>query len=123
MTHASYASVRSASSNELLGSDIAVAKSWFARLVGLLNTKSLEEHAGLWLSPCKGIHTVGMRYPIDVVFLDREQAVCKLAGDVRAFRFRRANRKTRSALELPAGAIKRCGLRVGDKLLFEEAPR
>ena len=49
-----------------------IARSWLARLRGLLGTSELPADEGLWLSPCNSVHSLGMRYAIDVIFLNRE---------------------------------------------------
>jgi uncharacterized membrane protein (UPF0127 family) len=93
------------------------ADSWLKRLVGLLSESSLEKGHGLWLLPCNSIHTIGMRFPIDVVFLDKDNQIKKLTSTLRPFRLCRSVKGTHSVLELPSGTITTAGLRQGDKLL------
>ncbi|HBC57129.1 MAG TPA: hypothetical protein DCZ03_08200, partial [Gammaproteobacteria bacterium] len=66
--------------------EIKSAHSWWTRLVGLLGTSTLHNHHAIWLKPCRSIHTIGMQYAIDVVFLDKEQVVRKLASTIQPFR-------------------------------------
>jgi uncharacterized membrane protein (UPF0127 family) len=68
----------------------------------------------LWLDPCGGIHTWGMQYPIDVVFLDRSLRVLAVRRAVPPWRMVFAPRGTRSVVELPAGGA--AALSVGDAL-------
>lgn len=104
--------------NERTGAAIAdsvrLADGFFTRLLGLFGTG--EPHGGVWLTPCGGIHTIGMRFPVDVIFLDRKGMVRKIHVAVPPFRVRRAVRGTHSVLELPAGYTRRVQLRVGDRL-------
>lgn len=97
-----------------------VARSWWARFRGLLGTDRLDAGEGLWLSPCGSVHTAGMRYAIDVVFLDRELRVTRIVPNLRPRRACFGPRATRSTLELPAGAAAGLGLSSGDQLRFTE---
>jgi len=54
---------------------VRTASTFLSRLVGLLGTAAIAEGEGLWIVPCRGVHTLGMRYPIDVAFLDARGVV------------------------------------------------
>jgi uncharacterized membrane protein (UPF0127 family) len=102
------------------GSEVAVRvqradRAW-SRMVGLLGRRSLAEDEGLLLTPCTSIHTFFMRFPIDVLYLDREHVVLKAVRALRPFRFSACLRGCHSVLELPAGAIEASGTQVGDRL-------
>ena len=98
----------------LAATEVAVTRRLRAR--GLIGREDLE--AILVLRPCRQVHTFGMRFPIDVVYADREGRVLKL---VRAIRPWRASYcvGAKTALELPVGAIDRVGVEVGDHLVIE----
>ena len=108
-----------ARTGESLGEQVRCAHTWWTRLVGLLGTRDLPISHGVWLRPCQGVHTLGMRYPIDVVFLDRKSRVSKIATRLRPYRFCLARRGVNSVLELPAGTLDSKDLRVGDSIVFE----
>jgi hypothetical protein len=95
-----------------------VADSFFPRLRGLLGRRGLDEDEGMLITPAPSVHTWFMRFPIDVVFLDRDSGVVAVAGFVGPWRMRGA-RGARSALELPAGAAARIGLAPGERLVVE----
>lgn len=95
------------------------ADSWLKRLIGLLAESKLGNGHGLWLKPCASIHTIGMRFPIDVVFLDEENCVKKLASSLKPYRFCLSAKGTRSVLELPGGTISMAGICRGDQLLVQ----
>jgi len=99
-----------------LGHRIRVADTWWTRFRGLLGTPSLAQGEGLLIEPCRGVHMLGMKYPIDVAFLDRAGrvvGVChRLAPGARSPFVRAA----RSALELPAGTLAAAGVTEGDTL-------
>lgn len=88
----------------------------WSRMVGLLGRRSLAEDEGLLLVPCTSIHTLLMRFPIDVIYMNREHVVVKAIRALRPFRFSACLRGGHSVLELPAGAIEASGTRVGDRL-------
>ncbi len=94
------------------------ADTFATRLVGLLNRASLDADEGLLIDPCRAIHTLGMRFAIDAVFLDPEGAVVEVAEAVAPWRMTRVVRAARSVLELPAGRAREAGLRVGHRMDF-----
>lgn len=106
-----------------VATNVDVADSYFRRLVGLLGKtrKWARAGRGLWIIPSHGIHTIGMLFPIDLIFLDREKNVVHLEEHVRPFRISRVSLKSYSVLELPAHTVFRTGTRVGDQLEFLSA--
>jgi uncharacterized membrane protein (UPF0127 family) len=94
------------------------AESSLARLRGLLGRDSLASGEGLLINPGPSVHMFFMRFPIDVVFLDRDRTVVKIVHDLQPWRTAGA-RKAVAALELPAGTARRCRLREGEALTLE----
>jgi hypothetical protein len=92
-----------------------LAETMFARLRGLLGRRGLSSGEGMLLRPAASVHTAFMRFSIDVVFLDREDRVVKVAADLRPWRAASC-RGARTVLELPAGEAARQGLRSGMSL-------
>ena len=90
----------------------------WSRVVGLLGRRSLAGDEGLLLTPCTSVHTFFMRFPIDILYLDREQVVVKAVRALRPFRLSACLKGGRSTLELPAGAIEASGTQVGDRLVL-----
>jgi uncharacterized membrane protein (UPF0127 family) len=90
------------------------------RLRGLLGRDGLAPGEGMLINPGPSVHMFFMRFPIDVVFLDREKTVVKVVHDLRPWRTAGA-RKAVAALELPAGTAARYGIREGDTLTLEDA--
>lgn len=99
-----------------------VAASWVARLVGLLTHDRLDDDAGLLLTPCAGVHTLGMSFPIDILFIAAGGAVLRTAPGVPPWRFVFAPRGTTRVLELAAGAATRRGWTTGTQLHFPHCP-
>lgn len=90
------------------------------RLRGLLDRAPLQVGEGLLLSPCNSIHTVGMTYPLDVVFVDRQGRVVKCVAGLKPWRTAAAWR-ARHTLELAAGSLEHIGLKVGDSLRWSKS--
>jgi hypothetical protein len=95
-----------------------VAENPWTRAVGLLGRKELGEGRGLWIRPCRSIHTLFMRFSIDVAYLSFDGTVVKTSARLRPFRLSMGGRRAHSVLELPAGSVERAGLKVGDSLSF-----
>jgi uncharacterized membrane protein (UPF0127 family) len=93
----------------------ALANGFLTRLRGLLGRRGLEPGEGLLLSPSSSVHTLFMRFPIDVVFLDRGLLVVGVSADVRPWRLA-GRRGARHVLELPAGQAEACGIHAGERL-------
>jgi uncharacterized protein len=92
-----------------------LADSPVTRLRGLLGRDGLEQGEGLLLRPASSIHTFFMRFPIDVVFLDRALVVLGIQDTIDPWRAA-SQRGAKAVLELPAGESSLRGLKVGDQL-------
>jgi len=88
------------------------------RKTGLLKHHRLEPGEGLWLTPCEGVHTVGMKFPIDVLFLDKRRKVVKIRAGMARWRMSACFRAY-SVLELPSGTAAATKTAAGDQLEFE----
>lgn len=95
-----------------------VANTYLRRLIGLLGkTKKWSKPGrGLWIVPSCGVHTIGMLFPIDLIFLDRDRRVVHLEEHVHPFLISRVCLKASSVLELPPHTIFRTRTQVGDQL-------
>jgi uncharacterized membrane protein (UPF0127 family) len=85
---------------------------------GLLKHTGLEPGEGLWIAPCEAVHTFGMKFEIDVVYLDKKKRVLKIRESMKLRRLS-ACLRAHSVLELPAGQSKATQTSVGDELEFE----
>ncbi len=101
-----------------VATEVAVADTYLGRLVGLLGkTKRWARPGrGLWIVPSHGVHTVGMLFPIDLIFLDQSKQVVHIEEHVRPFSISKISMKASSVLELPAHTVFRTGTRIGDRL-------
>ena len=100
----------------LVGESIRVADTELTRIVGLLGERELLPGDGLLIVPSQGVHTVGMRFAIDVVFLDNAWKVIAIRRDLRPFRVTRLFWKAAAVLELRSGAVDSSRTLVGEEL-------
>jgi len=94
-----------------------VASSFSQRALGLLTRSRLHARAGVWFDHCSTVHSMGMRMPIDLVFLDAKLQIVELRPDWGAIQTARCRAAT-SVLEMASGALARLQWRVGDQLRF-----
>ena len=100
---------------------LLVADRPFARMRGLLGRRNLPPGEGLLLKPSGSVHTFFMRFPIDVVFVDRDLTVVGVTPELAPWRTA-ARRGARAVVELPAGEAARRGIAQGDRLFVEPVP-
>jgi uncharacterized membrane protein (UPF0127 family) len=93
-----------------------VAESALARMRGLMGRERLEPGHGMLINGTASIQMFFMRFPIDVVFLDRSKAIVGISRDVKPWRGIAGARGAGAALELPAGTAKAHDLHIGDVL-------
>jgi uncharacterized protein len=105
-----------------VATEATIADSYFTRLIGLLGKtrRWAQPGKGLWIVPSRGVHTIGMLFPIDLIFLSREKEVVHVEEHVSPFRISKVSLKAKSVLELPPHTIYRSRTQVGDR--FEIAP-
>jgi uncharacterized protein len=108
--------VRNATNAHVVATRVDLLCGFVARALGLLGRTSLDPDEGAWIAPCNAIHTIGMRVPIDVVFLDARGRVLRLESGVRPNRPALTCRGARAVVELGSGAVRASGLAVGDYL-------
>lgn len=107
------------SKNTLLAEQVRVADTFWKRFKGLLGEKELQKGQALVLKPCHSIHTFFMRFPIDVLFVDKDNKVIKAISCLRPFRLSFIYFNASFAIELPAGVIHSSRASKGDALLLE----
>lgn len=97
----------------------SVATSFFSRLLGLMGRSSIPAEQALLFPKCNSIHTYFMRFPIDVVFLDKQGVVLEVMEALGAWRFLLPRAKAKHVIELRAHRSKELGIEVGRKLQCE----
>lgn len=96
--------------DKVVAHKVFIADSFFTRLTGLLSSSSILDGEGLLLCPCRQIHTYGMKFYIDALFLDRDMKIIDIYEYMPPGRMSRYYMKGRMVLELPAGTAKKHGL-------------
>jgi uncharacterized membrane protein (UPF0127 family) len=119
MAAAAFARVRTAK-GAVLCERCEIPKSSFARMRGLIGRSGLEPGSGMLIDSAPSVHMFFMRFPIDVVFLDRDWKVVAVRHRLRPWRVAGA-RGAVAALELAAGAAADVGIQKGDVLSLEES--
>jgi uncharacterized membrane protein (UPF0127 family) len=101
-----------------LATELAVAETHWTRLRGLVGASESDfrNGCGLWIRPCRGVHTLAMGFPIDVVYLDSAGVVVHLEPDLRPWRFAPVRMRATSVLELPRNTVASTGTALGDRI-------
>jgi len=105
-----------ARTDETIASEIELASTRAERRRGLLGRDGLGVASALIIAPCCAVHTVGMRFAIDVIFVDRGGRVIRTASSVPPWRMAIAPRAY-AAIEMAAGSVASRGVNVGDALV------
>jgi uncharacterized membrane protein (UPF0127 family) len=93
-----------------------MALNFWRRLKGLLFTDSLLCGQGIVIKPCSSIHTIGMSYYIDILFVNAEDIIVKSVVAMKPYRMARCTDSI-FVIELPAGTVQRTGTQIGDKVV------
>ncbi|MBV6431557.1 MAG: hypothetical protein IANPNBLG_01689 [Bryobacteraceae bacterium] len=113
--------MRNASRGTLLAEAATVADTSAKRRTGLLKHETLQPGDGLWIVPCEAVHTFGMKFEIDVLYLNKSRKILKIRERMAKRRIS-ACLRAHSVLELPAGMAEATSSQVGDLLEFEKLP-
>ena len=111
--------IRNLTRNTVLADSAEVADTSSKRRTGLLKHERFERGQGLWIVPCEGVHTFGMKFPIDVLYLNRKRKVLKVRENMVARRMSMCL-LAHSVIELPAGTAAATGTVKGDQLELEK---
>lgn len=103
-----------------LATSLAVADTHWTRLRGLLSLSShdFRKGDGLWIVPCHGVHTLGMGFAIDVVYLDQALTIIHMEPELRPWRIAPVRGNSLSVLELPCSTLTQTQTAVGDKIVI-----
>jgi uncharacterized protein len=101
--------------HDCLLSDVKKTNNIFERMRGLLFRSKLKPKQALWIEPCPSIHTIGMKYSIDVVFLDEKGIVLKVVNNIAPMRMATC-KGARVSLELLAGEAEKAQIQTGMQL-------
>jgi uncharacterized membrane protein (UPF0127 family) len=107
----------------VLAENVVLADTPFKRMKGLLGRREFNKGRALIIKPCNAIHTFFMRFPIDALFLNKENRVVGLVSDLPPWKITRLYFNSSTVIELPAGTIESTQAAVGDtiSLIFPDA--
>lgn len=106
-------------SGKELAWNLSVAETFFSRILGLLGRRALSRGEGLLIRPCKGVHTFLMQFPIDVVFLDKQNRVMETIMNLQPHRLTKVLLVSTSVIELPAGTVQASATVIGDIIVID----
>ena len=114
--------LRNLTTGSTIAARVTRADSTWRRMLGFLFRDNVEPDEGMWFPNCSTIHLVGMRVPLDVIFLDEKARVVLTHPHVERHRIVGC-RGARTTIELGVGALSRSDVLIGDRLALEdEAP-
>ena len=108
------------SSGLCISSSVFAPETFVQRARGLLGKSIMNQDEGMILYNCSSIHMIGMRFSIDVVYLDSNMVITKLVESIKPWRFSFC-RKANHTLELAVGSISNAQLKVGEQLTIKES--
>jgi len=97
-----------------LATNVRVADNLFTRMKGLLGKKELPIGEALWIKPCFSVHTFFMKFPIDVIFLNKDNQIIAAVSNLTPNCMTRLYPQSFSVLELPPGTIVATNSEIGD---------
>ena len=100
---------------------VFAAKSFWERTRGLIGTPPLKAGEGLLLPGCMGIHMFGMSYPLDVIYLDRNNEVIAVLEHIKPNTFGPVKLSSCTVLEFAVGTIRRSKTQIGDQIAINGA--
>ncbi|NTV89550.1 MAG: DUF192 domain-containing protein [Clostridiales bacterium] len=110
--------ITNSTNSSIIADNCSVADNFVSRFFGLMGKRSVAPGSGLLIEPCNSIHMFFMRFPIDAVFLDKNNKVVYICASIKPWRVSRIVGSARSVLELPAGTAAKTSTAVGDVLVF-----
>jgi uncharacterized membrane protein (UPF0127 family) len=111
--------------NAYLATRLSVAGTHWSRLRGLMckDAASFPAGDGLWIVPSRGVHTLAMKFPIDVVYLDSNKLVVYVQRNLKPWRLARVSMRAASVLELPGNTLMSSGTAIGDEIEIALGPK
>jgi uncharacterized protein len=103
-----------------LSTELALANTHWTRFRGLLglDADDFGNGSGIWITPCRGVHTLGMAFAIDVIYLDHALTVVDVQSGVKPWRFTPIRFRAASVLELPCNTAAETNTEVGDTIVI-----
>lgn len=106
--------------NQLISSNVEMANTYFKRLKGLMFKRSIPSDFSLIITPCNSIHMFFMRFPLDILFVNKENQVVGVSSRIKPWRLSKIYFKAHYVIEMNAGTIERLNISKGDILFIKE---
>lgn len=103
---------------EVILDDLQIADTFFARFRGLMGRPSIPENMGLMIAPCNSVHCFFMKFPIDVIFLDKEDRVVHISENMKPGSISPIVRKSYSVIEANATVFQK-NIKIGDNVKIQ----
>ena len=111
-----YYCLKNITKNNIVADKIIIADKFWIRMFGLMGRSDLEENEGLLLTPCNSVHMMFMRFPLDVLFLDKEFVVVKIIENLKPWRISPIVHNAFQTVELSHGSAMKKYINDGDRL-------
>lgn len=102
--------------------DIIIAESFFSRLKGLLGKKGLDKGQGLVIRPCNSVHTIGMKFSIDLAFVNEDNQVIHIIQDLKPGKLSPIIKGSKFVIEVASGEFSHDNLEIGDIIEIKSQP-
>ena len=89
--------------------DLKLADKPWSRMKGLLGQTGLTDNQGLWITPCNSVHSLFMKFSLDLIWLDKNQQILRIDRNFKPWRFATCL-KARSVIEVAAGTVDSIGI-------------
>jgi uncharacterized membrane protein (UPF0127 family) len=111
--------LKNATTGGVIATEVRLVDRPLERLTGFLNRDEVSPNEGLWFRRCCAVHTFGLRMRVDFIFLDEQDRVVRTAPNVSQNRVKITCPQASSVIELGGGALERCDLLIGDRVILE----
>lgn len=105
--------------NNLISDNVNVAENFFSRAIGLIEKKSFPDAQALVIKPCNSIHTFFMKFPIDVLFVNKNNKIISIYENVKPNRILPVHFNSKLVVELASGQIRVNNICLGDIIRIE----
>jgi len=105
--------------NTIIAKQAAMADTFRARLVGLLNRESIDDNEALIITQCQSIHMFFMRFAIDAIFVDKNNSVVGLVNNIQPGHLSPFFPRSSYCIETAVGAIQKSDTSIGDTIKLE----
>jgi uncharacterized protein len=113
------ATIENTTRQSTIASNIKIATNFFSRMRGLIGSKPLEPGHGFVIPHCKGVHTFGMTFPLDIIFVDSSNQVVGIEEHILPNKTGHVFMSAKQVIECPVGTILRSGTRLGDHVSIQ----